>query len=345
MMKILFAFLTAICIYSCSYSEDGPISIYPEELEGDYSGFALFASLDSGNFIHLRKDTLRIVLDSIWTLSNCFLEDISFEESEEDSILFLKPIIHFSLSATDCASPLFFPETLISIPPSDSWKSYQEIRVMDSQGELEDSIFLRNGDFLKDTFEIYIDSSFADPYLLPRKTKGEPSILKKIDSLQERTFYWRTMESRCTYIVDTCETKLDTLYPNSWSLRDTNLVPIRLTCKDSTLRYCLQRDWKNDSLALGKLNERLDTLWYYSWFLIQEMPKGGMLNKLSYSNISHKTKVQITEEIFKPESEKDYITNPDSSLMFYDLRTGEKVSYDDSLYSVFKNAEIGRDTL
>ena len=252
-----FFLLTVILfILACTQSDDGPISIYPDEMAGEYSGFVLKAELDSGSSIHLRSESLQVTLDSIWTLSNCFLDKLFLEERIEDTILYLEPKVEFSLTSEDCASPLFFPETLIYMPPSESWAKARSIVVLDSKGEAEDSVALRSGEFIRDSLKIYLDSNFANPYLLPRRTKGTPSVLKTLDSLEERVFYYRLMPSNCGYIIDSCETILDTIYPAQWSLRDTNLVPIRKTCKDSTMRYCLQRDWVDDSLGVGKLKEK-----------------------------------------------------------------------------------------
>lgn len=337
--------LIILCFLGCTNSDDGPISIYPDELSGDYSGFVLKASLDSSKAVHLKSDTLEVLLDSIWTLSNCFLDQLIIEERYEDTILYLEPKVEFSLTSEDCASPLFFPETTLYIPPSSSWESLRSIIVYNSKGEVEDSISLRNGSFLRDTLKIYLDSSFSDPYALPRKTKDYPSVLKTIDSLKERTFYYRFMPSNCTYIIDSCQTQQDTIYPSNWSLRDTNLVPIRKVCKDSTLRYCLQRDWENDSLSLGELKERLDTLWFSSWYLVEKIPEGGMVNQMQHTSPVENRHFQLELEIFKPASEKDYMNTLGTDLWVSSLDSVKFIPLSDSLKEIFDKASISRDTL
>lgn len=341
-----FFLLTVILfILACTQSDDGPISIYPDEMAGEYSGFVLKAELDSGSSIHLRSESLQVTLDSIWTLSNCFLDKLFLEERIEDTILYLEPKVEFSLTSEDCASPLFFPETLIYMHPSESWAKVRSIVVLDSKGEAEDSVALRSGEFIRDSLKIYLDSNFANPYLLPRRTKGTPSVLKTVDSLEERVFYYRLMPSNCGYIIDSCETILDTIYPAQWSLRDTNLVPIRKTCKDSTMRYCLQRDWVDDSLGVGKLKEKLDTLWFSSWYLVEEFPEGGMANRQSYSSPIIKRSFQAEIEYFKPETKDDFISSENSDLWILNLATDSWIPLEDDLEEMFNEASIGLDSL
>ena len=341
----IFVFLVSLFLFACSQSDDGPISLYPETILGENDGYVLKLSLDSSGLIHLKTDTLQVHLDSIWSLTNCFLKNLELKERLEDSVLFLIPEVKLRVSSEDCAAPLYRPDTTLFIAPKNSWKNAREIRMENTDGKFQDSVFLRNGFFKNDTFKIYLDSSFNDPYALPRKTKGFPSVLKNIDSLKERTFYYRLMGSKCTYIIDTCETVLDTIYPASWSLLDTNLVPVRKVCKDSTLRYCLTRDYKNDSLKLGNLQTHLDTLWYTSWYFLQHIETCNALNRVSYTALATKNNFYAYLETFIPESNADCFSFSTNDTIVTKLNPYKMLENPDSVLSVFYKANESRDSL
>lgn len=346
MKKFLSILAVFACfLLSCSQPDDGPISVYPDGMHDRGEGYVLKARIDSGRVVHLRKDTLKVELDSLWTLANCFLRELRFDESVDDTTLSLFPVVRLKMTDEDCATPPFHPETTLFLLPNDSWKNYREVRVYNTDGRLEDSIAMRSGKFLYDTLKIYLDSTFKDYYSLPRRTEGLPSVMRSVDSLKERTFYWRSLPSRCEYIIDTCETVADTAYPKNWSLRDTNLVPIRKECKDSTERYCLARDWVYDSTALGDVQTRLDTLWYTSWYLVLEIPKCGVINKANYGGMTPKTFFKATQEIFDPESDKECFSGIASDRSVMRLDSAVVMPDPDSILAIFDTASVGRDSV
>ncbi len=347
-ISIFMLWCAALAIWSCTESDDGPISIYPDSMNGASEGFVWRALLDSGQTVHLRRDTLRVTLDSIWSLTNCFLEKLKLKAALEDTVLMLTPHVSIEIHAEDCAAPLYRPDTILYVLTENLPSQIREIRVQNTYGEIRDSIALRNGTLNFDTSVVYIDTTFNDPHALPRKTPGMPSVLRVLDSLTERLFYYRLMPSKCRYIIDTCETKNDTIFPSSWSLRDTNLVPIRKTCVDTTLRYCLTRDWKNDSTNLEEVKIRPDTLWYASYYWVRSIPKCGGLNQTFYPNAVPGYKFKVIEEIFTPASESDCLT--DVNLEKIVVPIGETESLDsenwaDSILNIFDTAAVGRDTL
>lgn len=346
MKKYVLIFVSLIALLvACTQSDDGPISIYPDGLSGEARGYLLQASLDSSRRIHLRSDSLPVALDSIWTLANCFLKDLQLIQSVQDTILHLQPNVLLELNGKDCATPEYRPDTTVYLYPNDSWNNVREIRIYDSDRNLEDSIALRSGKFIQDSIDVYVDSTFSDFYSLPRKTSKMPGILRTIDSLKERTFYWRPLPSRCAYIIDTCETVPDTIYPRAWSLRDTNLVPIRMQCKDSLERYCLARDWVNDTAKAGGVQTRLDTLWYPSWYLIFKMPRCGAVNKSFYGAVSPRSHFKAVQELFAPASDNECYSNNSSEITVYHLNVGDIAENQDSILSIYNTAPVGRDTL
>lgn len=346
LLKIsVWSILIAALVASCSQDDDGPISIYPDGMSGKEQGFLKSAALDSGRLVHLRSDSLPVKIDSMWTLANCFLKNVRFEESTNDSVLVLHPRVDLEIVGKDCAAPEFYPETTLYLQPSGSWKNVRQVLVYDSDDNLEDSIAMRSGKFIKDTLEIYIDSTFANFYELPRRTADVPAMMRAVDSSKQRVFYWRAMESSCSYVINDCETVPDTLYPSTWSRIDTNLVPIRAVCKDTTLRYCNARDWQNDTTKLSELYEHLDTLWYSTWYLVFKIPKCGVVNKAQYGNPSPKRKFTATQEIFAPATDQNCFSDISSELSVYRLDSGKVMLYPDSILGIFNTAPVGRDTL
>lgn len=344
-MLRFFAVAVAFFVVACSQSDDGPIPLYPDSMSGTRDGYLLRARLDSGRVVHLRSDTLAVELDSIWTLANCFLKELSLTNSADDTILNLNPKVLLEINDKDCATPLYRPDTNLYLEPRDEWKKYREIRVYDSDGELEDSIALRSGKYVNDSLEIYIDSTFADFYELPRRTAGTPAIMRTVDSLKERTFYWRALPAKCAYVIDTCETVADTVYPSSWSKLDTNLVLLRKECADTTLRYCLNRDWEYDTAKVGAVQERLDTLWYTTWYLKFKVPKCGVVNRAKYGNTAIRAYFRATQEIFDPESDGECYSDISSEYSVMRLDSGTILQNPDSILAIFDTATVGRDTL
>ncbi|MDR1759592.1 MAG: hypothetical protein LBR60_03590 [Fibrobacter sp.] len=297
-MKIPAFLFLLFFLGSCSMPDDGPIPIYSDGDQYEGTGFVLSASLDSGNKIHLIRDTLHLQLSEIWSLANCYLEEIVLEETIQDTLLILTPQIKIRTEPNDCPSPLFRPDTILRLPVKDSWRSVKTIYVeglprnqLDpSSGDtasVKDSIWLRSGTFTRDSLMIYTDSLFANPRHFPRRTTGDTSLLRVADTLWENTYYWRTVQAHCTRIVNECENLLaDTIFPVSWPLQDTIWVPIRKRCADSTLVYCPAAYWVLDSASLGSIRERKDTTWVYSSYFIQKIPECATFNQTHLSSLT-----------------------------------------------------------
>lgn len=345
-LGLIWGVLLVVAIASCTQSDDGPISIYSDEMSGSGEGFVIAAMLDSGRVVHLRSESLIVTLDSVWSLANCFLKSIEFDSNIiSDTILELYPRIYYEANSEDCAAPIFRPETSIFVPPSSALDSIREIRIFNSDSAYEDTVSVRSGTLEVESLEVYVDTSFAVAYEWPRRTAGLPSVFRLADSLKQRTYYWRPMKSTCTYISDTCETVPDTAYPSTWSLRDTNLVPIRLACADTSLRYCISSNWSNDSSSLGEVLTHLDTLWYSTWYIVHEMPDCGAVYDANYSTPTVKKDYSAQLYYFAPASEADcYSDSTGYGYSFYSLKTGSMV-FADSLYDLFETANVGRDTL
>lgn len=260
--KMLFVTLCAIWVLGfyvgCEKDTDGPLSAtYSDDVFAG-KGYFLSASLDSGKAIHLVGDTLYLQLGKMWTFSNCALKSINLGFSRTDSVGWIKPDIDILVTDKDCSAPYYRPDTLIKLIVRDEdVRGVGMLKVQNDADSVLDSILVRRGSLSKDTFFIYMDSSFADAHNYPLRTKGkdklgQPTIIRVLDSLTPREFYWRAMKSTCTYRIDMCKNVVpDTIYPTSWNLSDTNLVPVHYACADTDSVYCTKNKWENDSTDLG----------------------------------------------------------------------------------------------
>lgn len=338
---------------SCAQDGDGPLPVMPngELVEG--KGYFLGAKLDSGRAIHLVSDTLYITLSNIWSFSNCSLTSIDLNYSFEDSVLVFAPEVNFKVNTDDCSSPMYRPDTTFKRMTNELSSKITKIAVKNDADSLLDSIMLRRGKLELDTFRIFVDSAFAEPESLPLRTKESPSFLRMLDSLTPQKFYWRTLRANCTMRVDMCnDVVADTVYPTSWKTSDTALVPVRYACASEDSTYCLNSKWEYDSTALGKVMERLDTVWHTSTYYIEEIPSCAMVNGFSHSSIYYGGKMAFLRELFVPDesehscgpaTKKDWVAinlSTDSLV----VESEDRISVD-SLYKVWKSATVARDTL
>lgn len=358
-LATVFCLLVAF-ICSCEKSSDGPLSISDENAKFEGKGFFLSALLDSGASIHLADDTLLLSLGKIWSFDNCSLRDLPVNMMQDDSVLWLAPVIDIKSSGEDCAAPYNRPDTVLKLDLSGVLsEEISQIKVVNDKDSLLASILVRRGSFQKDTFDIYLDSTFNDAHYYPLRTKGKksavgkPTVLRMLDSLTPRVFYWKTMESNCTHRVDMCKSVVpDTLYPSSWNINDTNLVPIHYACADSDSVYCINSKWENDSTALGKLQERPDTIWHYSTYYMEKVVKCGTYNSFAVRNFYVGSKVHVERVLMSP-SEKEIHCGPSSTeeWMIYDLQTKKLVVNTDStapVDTIFKHwdkAEVAPESL
>lgn len=352
--------LVALFVAGCEKDSDGPLEVSSSKYEYYQDGFFRSATLDNGRLIHLLSDTLYLKLDSLWTFDNCSLESIDMEYHREDTVLVIEPKIKIHGYEGDCASPFYRPDTTFKILlAGQDVKGATSIKVRNDEELDLDSILLRRGKFQTDTFYVYLDSSFADPHKLPLRTKETkadkpiPTILRVLDSLTPRKFYWRTMKTICNLRVDMCDDVVpDTLYPSSWSINDTNLVPVRYSCADSTLSYCINSKWENDSSSLGDLQERPDTIWHQSTYYMEKIPKCSAYDSYSVTYYNVGQRVRFIRKMMVPD-ETEMVCGPSSSeeQMVYNMN-GNRMVVDrdtvkvlDTLNTIWSEADVAPDTL
>lgn len=364
-MKLSKKFLFALCALwmlafyvGCEKDTDGPLSATSGSEEFDGEGFFLASTLDSGSVIHLVQDTLYVGLGKIWSFSNCALQRIQLNSVRSDSTLWIRPKIIIHTTDEDCAAPYYRPDTVLKVVINkDDLSGIAMIKIANDMDSVLDSILVRRGSLSLDTFFVYMDSSFSDVHNYPLRTKDKkksarvPMILRMLDSLTPRTFYWRTMKSTCTHRVDKCEsTVADTVYPTSWNISDTNLVPVHYACADTDSIYCINSKWENDSTSLGQLQERPDTIWHYSTYYMEKIPKCGAYNSFAINYYSVGSRVRFIRELLDPDSAETFCgPSTGEEWMVYDLTASTMVSDTtqklDSLLAVLDTATVAPDTL
>lgn len=350
----------ALVSLGCEKDTDGPLDVSDESANFQGEGFFYFASLDSSSNIHLYQDTLFLQMGKIWSFNNCSLQKIDLNYSQEDSVLWISPVIKIKSTSQDCAAPYYRPDTLLKLDLNGVLNNdIATIKVRNDVDSVLDSILVRQGAFQRDSFDIYLDSSFSDAHRYPLRAnvkgspKNKPSILRVLDSLTPRVFYWKTMESRCTHRVDMCKSVVpDTLYPSSWSLNDTNLVPIHYACADSDSVYCINSKWENDSTALGKLQERPDTIWHYSTYYMEKIARCGTYNSFNVKSFYVGSTVRFTRDLLKPaDGEAHCGPSSNENWMIYRLPSNKLVTDTDSaivvdsLLQLLDRAEVAPESL
>ena len=360
LLALVWGVVVAAFFAGCEKDTDGPISVMEGDFSYDGEGFFAMAKLDSGRSIHLSKDTLYLTMGKMWTFSNCALQSIDLHYGKEDSVLWIQPLLKFHATAEDCPAPYYRPDTTLPLMlTSEQMSGVSQIKVKNDADSVLDSIMLRRGSISMDSFYIYMDSSFLDVHSFPLRTKdkksGEeiPTILRVLDSLTPRVFYWRAMKSTCTHRVDMCNNTVpDTVYPSSWNINDTNLVPVHYVCADSDSVYCINSKWTNDSTSLGELRERPDTIWHYSTYYVEKIPECGTFGSFAVSNYAVGGKVRFIREVLAPD-ESETVCGPASrkDWMVYNLSGNRMVVDNDSvavidyLYEIWKKADVAPDTL
>lgn len=370
MIRCCILFCLAVWLAACSESDDGPISIYPDDFSVTGNGYVLFAELDSGNRFHAQGDSIRLALDSMWSFGNCFLNRIEIGENFlNDTVLVLNvKLVLGNSEKTDCPQPLFRPDTLLSIPFIESWNAVREIRVEgNSHNEfftemedtssaafltLKDSILVRRGSFRAESISVYLDSSFGKPDTYPRRTsKDSAGVLALVDSMKIDTLLYRFMKSECLDVRDSCETVPDTLWNNVFSLADTALVPVRRVCALDTaadsLIYCLSSKWKNDSTSLSdSVYMWPDTTWYTSFYYAERIPKCSGLNEGDFSAQAKAGRYFTTKHsLFVPDSDEPGCgPAAHSEWIFFKLNPGKEVldsAFADTLIKAWEKASVG----
>ncbi|MBP5246339.1 MAG: hypothetical protein J6Z31_00545 [Fibrobacter sp.] len=372
MKRLILLIAASLLIFACSESDDGPMSIYPDNFAVGGYGYMLYAELDSGYRFHIQGDSLTLAMDSMWTFGNCFLKDIELYTSySNDTVLTITVKLALgNTGKTDCPQPLFRPDTVLRLPFMDDWKEkgVREIRVEGSAHNdfysedpdtaeaanslFKDSILIRKGKFRAESISVYLDSAFADPYTYPRRTENDTvGVLFVTDSLKVDTFPYRFMKSRCIEIHDSCETVPDTAWRSTWSAKDTNLVPIRAVCAADTaadsLVYCLSSNWKNDSTALSDSTyDYLDTTWYNSKYFMEKIPKCAGVDHGDFSGSAVYGRYFTTKHVlFVPASgEKGCGPAALSKWIVYSLSAQKEVLdsvWADSLLTAWKKASVG----
>ena len=338
----------ALFLAGCEKDSDGPMEVSVDHFSYRGEGFFKAAKLDSGRTIHLSKDTLFLNMGQMWTFSNCALESIDLQLHKEDSVLWISPVLKIHATSEDCPAPYYRPDTVLKLLLSNSqMDGVGLIKVKNDTDSLLDSILLRRGSFTKDTFDIYLDSSFADVHAYPLRTK------RVLDSLTPRVFYWRTMKSICTYRVDNCvNTVADTIYPSRWNVNDTNLVPVHYACADSDSVYCINSKWENDSTELGSVQERPDTIWHYSTYYMENIPECGSYDSIAVSNYGIGNRVRFIRKLLTPDGDETFCgPSSQKNWMVYNLSgtvmvvDSDSLKVLDSLSATWKKATVAPDTL
>ncbi len=149
--------------------------------------------------------------------------------------------------------------------------------------------------------------------------------------------------------MDKCNKMVpDTLFPQSWSLSDTALVPLRQKCADSTMFYCKSAGWENDSNALGNVQERLDTLWHTHLYYVEKIPKCGAVNvvpdKFSISAYGTKREMIAIRELYTPDASETFCgPSTQKDMFWFDLSFNRMVPDTismDSLRKVWEKATV-----
>lgn len=309
-IAVFFVALVAACFCTtaCTQDDDGiiPLSSGDDSFSGE--GFFRKAVLDSGVAIHLASDTLFLQMGNLWTFSNCALKEIEIEKSKDGEVLVLSPKILLETDGEDCPAPYYHPDTILALTfDEDDLEGVSQINVRNDEDSLLDSILLRRGHFELDTFEIFVDSLFDSVSALPLRTKKSPSILKVLDSLTPRVFFWRAMETECELRIDMCDSVVnDTIFPSSWSTTDTMLVPIRKACALGDSVYCVSTRWVNDSTALSDVLERADTLWHTSLYYVEEIPECASMNTFVRGAFTIGKKFTVARELMVPDETETF---------------------------------------
>ena len=319
-------------VAACTQSDDGPIPVSADDEDFVGTGFFRKATLDSGAFIHLVSDTLFINIDSLWSYSNCALKRIELDAENDGNSLVISPKIIIESDGEDCPSPFLHPDTTVKLLlDAGEVSDASVLRIRNDEGRELDTILLRRGRFERDTVAIYVDSLFDSVSALPLRTKGSPSILKVVDSLTPRVFYWRPMKSECNLIVDKCgSVVMDTIFPTSWNMSDTALVPIRKSCALGDSTYCSNTRWVDDSSSIGDVQERADTLWHTSLYYVEEIPECASMNAFAFDAFAVGRKVNFARELMVPD-ESETACGPSAlrDVFIYDI--GRKRVFPDSL--------------
>lgn len=333
-IAVLFAILFAacFCVLACTQDDDGAIPL--SSGDDSYSGVGFFrkAVLDSGARIHLVSDTLFLQMGNLWTFSNCALKRIEIDKEKDGESLTLLPKIILETDGEDCPAPYYHPDTVLALTFSeDELQGISQIRVMNDEDSLLDTIMLRRGHFELDSFEIFVDSLFDSVSALPLRTKKSPSILKVLDSLTPRTFYWRAMKSNCELQVDICDSVVnDTILPSSWNIMDTALVPIRKACALGDSVYCVSSRWVNDTSSLGSVQEYADTVWHTSLYYVEEIPECASVNSFSMGAFSLGKKFAVVRELMVPD-ESETFCGPSATKDLFIFDIGRNRIFPDSL--------------
>lgn len=338
-----------LAIPSCTQSEDGPLNITNEEVSFAREGYFLRPQLDSGKSIYLVGDTLHIKMDSAWTYSNCALRSITYDTSTVDTVFNLKPILNLKSNFGDCPSPYYRKDLTSRLILNESRMGGITMIVMpNTYDSVYDTISVRRGSISLDTFSIYVDSIFNTHDSLPLRTKGSPSLLKVLDSITPLSYYWRAMKSKCEMKISDCDSTVsDTLFPTTWTLGDTLLVPVRTACADSDEVYCAASYWKNDSSSLGPVMEHRDTTWNTTRYLVESVPDCGTYDRYSSKLMVAGYTGTFIRELFTP-NENDISCGPITreKWIAINLSNGKIVQDSDSLtiaeklYEEWKKAKV-----
>lgn len=322
--------LLALVLGACSRSDDGPMDLSDgEEITGN--GFYLSGSLAQGRRVQISGDTLLVELDSLWSVSSCFLDSLVPEwEKSNDTLLTLGFSVRLrSQGDALCASPLFQPDTVLRLPLPEEWSAIRAIVLVGTPRAqvypdtvtrpttsvyntgLLDTVQVRRGSLASDTIYFYMDSLFDKPSAWPRRTPGDTTLMRRLDSLKVTLYPWRALEATCPEVRDECPLKSDTLWPSWSSVKDTQRVVIRPVCLDTARTYCAANSYHTDTTSLGPVLYYADTTWHSSLYYLEKSAPCAAVNLWGALGGTAKAghSVSLVRELFLPAADE-----PDCSL-------------------------------
>jgi len=168
-----------------------------------------------------------------------------------------------------------------------------------------DSIRLRYGSNVDTNFSFLFDSTFANPHLLPLVVGQGPWVVRMLRNMTPDSSYWHYQIQQCSRVRSSCATVSDTIWPTTFTVGDTLLVPVRLRCEnDSThTEYCAPSNWLVDSSEVGGRGSRPDTTWTTGTYYVEKIPSCATVNREqinTYKSLSTGGAVDFWREIFLP---------------------------------------------
>lgn len=337
-IKILGSLLILLlALSSCSQSDDGLISAMPddqEEIKGQ--SFYLDGQLDSGAIYHAMDDSMYILLESFWILSDCSIDGIKYGYS--DTKLYFSSELTTSNDITCSDLDLDF-DSLLFMPPF--WNEDDTIiRLLADEndflstsfnGEYEkyvaDSILLKHGEISDSIREIGYDSLFLLDSIQNYYVKqGDLELMRRINDTLVINQYLELVEQQCLDGISNCEAVNDTVLSRvSTTESDTILAWLRKACVDDSIVYCQFSEWKTDTLTMDTIViPWVDTAWNYQNLFIESVSGCTHYNRWKRQVYlkTYPDTLEIWREVIDFDSEKENCNTTQSKKIYYDISSG-----------------------